>query len=601
VVYDSYGDPLPSGAVARYGTIRYRAGFGSNTAFTKDGKTVVSSGGGNCLYFWEPDTGKLVRRYEAFSSYNAQFALSPNGKQVVTGNSGEHDVFLRAVEDGKVIHRLKGLKGFPGQLQFSPDGKLVAAADVNNGQAVIWAVATGKEVTRLDVPIHWPYRTLCTLAFSPDGKYLALAYREVVIVEVKSWKPVATLKGHTDHVSRIAFTPDSSKVVTGSIDLTLRVWDRAAEKELRRISNDFFVAMAVSRDGKTIYGAERGHRLCAWALETGKRIYRGPEGPAAHGYSLSPDGSRLAGHAWSVVVVFDSKTGKCLTPLSVPVMPGHYFHFSPDSKLLAMSLNWGPDGVRVWDFRSGKDNRLSYGDACRPWDIRVTNEGRVFSFGSLPGKGIEVWDLAGKRRVAHLPNEGYYTSAVFSGDGTVYAAGKDLIKWNTAANRIDSRVSLPAAHPQIFLSADRRVLLAYRHYQVWTFDARTGAKRSQCKTGQGEYALALSPDGGLLVTGGDPTASLRDARDGSLARDLGRKEVRAASFSPDGRWLAVADGAGAFQLWDVKGRKRLRRFVGHRDNLVALRFSPDGRWLASASYDTTVLIWDVKKITAGGR
>jgi WD40 repeat protein len=601
IASDAYGDSLPSGAVARHGTVRYRAGFTGGATFTTDGKRVVSSGGGNSLYFWDTDTGRLVRRYEAFSSYNAQFALSPNGKQLATGNYNENDVFLRTIDDGRVIRRLKGLKGFPGELQFSPDGNLLAAGDVTNGQAVIWDVRSGKEVTRLDMPRDLQWRSLYTLAFSGDGKYVAIADREAMIFEVKSWKLLTTLRGHTDHILRIAFTPNSARVVTGASDQTLRVWDRATGKEMRRISNDFFGALALSRDRETLYASERGHRLCAWTLDTGKRIYRGTEGPPAHGFSLSPDGSRLAGHAWSAVVVYDSKTGKCLTPMPVPAFPAEFFCFSPDGKSLGIGFRFGTDRVHLWSFRSGKITRLSLENACRAWEIHVTNEGRVFSFGSLPKKGIEMWDLAGKKRAAHLPGEGYYNSVVFAGDETVYAAGKDLIKWNTTANKIEQRIPLTSAHPCIFLSADRRVLLADRNHQVSTFDARSGVKRSQLKLGAGEYTLALSPDGHLFVTGVEPATSLRNTQDGAVVCDLNRKGVRAASFSPDGGLLAVADGEGAFQLWDVQARKRLRRLVGHRDNVVKLLFSPDGRWLASASLDTTVLVWDVKKIAAGSR
>src|SRR5690348_15056075 len=81
--HDAYSDPLPAGAIDRYGTLRYRGGSTSGAAFLADGKTIVSAGSDNHLYFWETETGKLVRRYEAFASYNPQFAVSPDGKQVV--------------------------------------------------------------------------------------------------------------------------------------------------------------------------------------------------------------------------------------------------------------------------------------------------------------------------------------------------------------------------------------------------------------------------------------------------------------------------------------------------------------------------------------
>src|SRR5262249_33875359 len=53
---DLYGDPLPSGAIARCGTMRLRHGRGSTVAFAADGKTLISFGGDRTLRFWDVAT-----------------------------------------------------------------------------------------------------------------------------------------------------------------------------------------------------------------------------------------------------------------------------------------------------------------------------------------------------------------------------------------------------------------------------------------------------------------------------------------------------------------------------------------------------------------
>src|SRR5215469_12758015 len=60
---DRYGDPLPPGAVARLGTVRYRFG-GSSAAFLPDGRTVVSVRDGSAIYLWDARTGRLLRRID---------------------------------------------------------------------------------------------------------------------------------------------------------------------------------------------------------------------------------------------------------------------------------------------------------------------------------------------------------------------------------------------------------------------------------------------------------------------------------------------------------------------------------------------------------
>ena len=79
------------------------------------------------------------------------------------------------------------------------------------------------------------------------------------------------------------------------------------------------------------------------------------------------------------------------------------------------------------------------------------------------------------------------------------------------------------------------------------------------------------------------------------------KQVRAVAFSPDGRSIVVGDDTGAFQLWDAKTLKRVRRIAGHRDIVTILLFSVDSRFLASVSHDTTILVWDVRNLAPGGK
>ena len=92
---DAFGDALPFGAVARYGTIRYRAGGQRQVVFSRDGKTLISDGVGGYLYLWATDTGKLIRRYMAFGPGGHAFARSPDGKMCVTSDPNDKDVILR--------------------------------------------------------------------------------------------------------------------------------------------------------------------------------------------------------------------------------------------------------------------------------------------------------------------------------------------------------------------------------------------------------------------------------------------------------------------------------------------------------------------------
>ena len=102
---DAFGDALPFGAVARYGTIRYRAGGQRQVVFSRDGKTLLSDGVGGYLYLWATDTGKLIRRYKAFgpgghaSSRKSASAVSDrNGYYLVDLPFGTSDTSTLVVD-----------------------------------------------------------------------------------------------------------------------------------------------------------------------------------------------------------------------------------------------------------------------------------------------------------------------------------------------------------------------------------------------------------------------------------------------------------------------------------------------------------------------
>src|SRR5262249_36957860 len=138
--------------------------------------------------------------------------------------------------------------------------------------------------------------------------------------------------------------------------------------------------------------------------------------------------------------------------------------------------------------------------------------------------------------------------------------------------------------------------------QVW--DPRTGRPAYALPpTDTATEALAFSPDGCYLVTGGgDRIVRVWDAQTGDEVGPLGASErgIRGLAFSRDGKHLASTSSDGAVKLWDAT---RLRAAQGARLTSDArvprvdrpeLAFSPDGRRLVAGGENNTVRIWDVQ-------
>jgi RNA polymerase sigma factor (sigma-70 family) len=108
------------------------------------------------------------------------------------------------------------------------------------------------------------------------------------------------------------------------------------------------------------------------------------------------------------------------------------------------------------------------------------------------------------------------------------------------------------------------------------------------------HALAFSPDGRELVSGGnDGAAILWDlASAAPRARLRGHTDrVNAVAFAPDGGHAASAGADRVIRVWDAATGTLSRALTGHATAVWCLAFAPDGTALASGSDDGEILVW----------
>lgn len=155
------------------------------------GDTLVSASWDRTLRWWDIRERKSIRSVDAHQAWVRQIAVDPKGL-LLASVSDDMTCSLWEATTGKPLHTLSGFEkrlpryDYPNKLYacaLTPDGKHVAAAD-ELCRVIVWETATGREAARFEAAdffkADWdrnnhPYGGIRRLAFSPDGKKLAIA------------------------------------------------------------------------------------------------------------------------------------------------------------------------------------------------------------------------------------------------------------------------------------------------------------------------------------------------------------------------------------------------------------------------------------------
>ena len=245
---------------------------------------------------------------------------------------------------------------------------------------------------------------------------------------------IATLEGHIYRVTSVSFSPDGTKLASGSVDQTVNLWDVATRTNIATLEPGTSVfSVSFSPDGKTLASGASDGTVNLWNVAT-KRNIAPLEGHTSVAYSVSfsPDGKTLAsGASDGTIKLWDVATRRNTATLEGHTSSVLSVVFSPDSKILA-SGSFG-SRVKLWDVAT-RTNIATLELGKSVFSVSFSPDGTTLASGA--GRAVKLWDVATQTTIATLEGHtsGVY-SVSFSPDGTTLASGASdgiVLLWDVA-------------------------------------------------------------------------------------------------------------------------------------------------------------------------
>jgi Tol biopolymer transport system component len=254
-------------------------------AFLPDRQRAVSCGNDREIRLWDVETCRQLNRFQG-SSHNLDYvAASPDGRHLISSSYEGCELLLWDLKSSEPVQTISLVNDHPFQGSFTPDGRQVVWGSTNAAIRRYRLASPGPEKARRtevlpaqpiggrpalveEAPIRGQDGAILSAAVSPDGRRVLSGTQEkaMILWDRETGRPNRRFKPHNDRVMTVAISPDGRRALSGSADKMVRLWDLEKEDPIHEFTglSEWVFSVAFSPDGKLIYASSGGHDDGGW-------------------------------------------------------------------------------------------------------------------------------------------------------------------------------------------------------------------------------------------------------------------------------------------------------------------------------------------------